>query len=183
MLAELSAIVGTISAINGAINTLKEGKANADDVGRLIGKFGSAAGKLDEFERKKKLRKPLTPAQAMSLSIARRNAANTMRQLKDLCLMAGCMDVYLDAERIRKQSELEQKHYLKDIAAKRKRRQDKIQGIGMSLFIVVSIGFVCWGGYIVYQGWQQANNNSRLNDLKERRAIMRNIRRCGYTKC
>tara|TARA_B110000037_G_scaffold23725_1_gene27142 strand:- start:503 stop:1054 length:552 start_codon:yes stop_codon:yes gene_type:complete len=183
MFAELSAIVGTISAINGAINTLKEGKANADDVGRLIGKFGSATGKLDEFERKKKLRRPLTQSEAMDLSIARRNTANTMRQLKDLCLMAGCMDVYNDAERIRKNSELEQRLWLKDVGVKRRKRREKIQGIGLTLFIVASLVFLGWGGYIVYQGWQQANINSRLNDLKENREIMRNIRRCGYTKC
>lgn len=183
MFAELSAIVGTISTINSAINTLKEGKANADDVGRLIGKFGAASGKLDEFERKKKLKKPLTPAQAMDLSIARRNAANTMRQLKDLCLMAGCMDVYNEAERIRKQSELDQRTYLKDISVKRKRRRNKINGIALALFLFLSVGLIFWGAYVVYEGWQKAKLNSKKILLEERREIMRNIRRCGHKKC
>ena len=58
MLLELGAIVSAIGTVNSAIETLKKGKANADDVARLIGKFGTQTQKLDEFERKQKLKRP-----------------------------------------------------------------------------------------------------------------------------
>ena len=57
MLAELAGIVSAISAINQTVATLREGKANADDVARLIGRFGTQQRKLDDFERKQKLKR------------------------------------------------------------------------------------------------------------------------------
>jgi hypothetical protein len=72
MFAELAAITSAISAINNTIATFKEGKANAQDAAALLGKFGSTAQRLDDWERKKKLKRPLTPKEAMDLSIKRR---------------------------------------------------------------------------------------------------------------
>ena len=55
MFAELAAITSAISAINQTISTFKEGRANAQQAAALLGKFGTTAQKLDDWEKKKKL--------------------------------------------------------------------------------------------------------------------------------
>ena len=62
MFAELAAITSAISAINQTIATFKEGRANAQDAAALLGKFGTTAQKLDDWERKKKLKRRRTKA-------------------------------------------------------------------------------------------------------------------------
>ena len=61
MFAELAAITSAISATNNTIATFKEGKANAQDAAALLGKLSNTAQRLDDWERKKKLKRPLTP--------------------------------------------------------------------------------------------------------------------------
>ena len=51
MFAELAAITSAISAINQTISTFKEGKANAQEAAALLGKFGTTAQKLDDWEK------------------------------------------------------------------------------------------------------------------------------------
>ena len=183
MFAELASIVSAISAINSTIATLKEGKANADDVARLIGRFGTQQQKLDQFERKQKLRKPLTPQAAIQLSLARRNANQAMRNLKDLCLMAGAPDIWRDAERSMRESERQQAQFLKDIVAKRRARKNKIHGISIAVFLVVSAFVIAGGAYVVFDGYQQAQRDKAKSALQNRRDVLRNIRQCGRGKC
>ena len=61
MFAELAAITSAISAINQTISTFKEGKANAQQAASLLGKFGTTAQKLDDWEKKKKLKRQPLP--------------------------------------------------------------------------------------------------------------------------
>ena len=161
MFAEIAAITSALGAINSTISTFKQAKANASDVSRLVSKFGGASEKLDDWERKKKLKRPLT----------------------DVCLMAGCGDVWKEAERLKRQSEREQKEFLRTVHAKRKARKLKIQGIGMAFFIAFSMGFIAWGGYVIYQGTLQAQERSEAQKQKARQKVYRNIRKCGRSNC
>ena len=183
MLAELAGIVSAISAINQTVATLREGKANADDVARLIGRFGTQQRKLDDFERKQKLKKPLTPEQAIRLSLARRNAKQAMRNLKDLCLMAGAPDIWRDAERSMRESERQQAEFLKDIISRRRARNNRIRGISIGIFLVVSLVLIVMGSYVVYSGYQAAQIQKKKTYLERRQEEMRNIRKCGRAKC
>lgn len=183
MFAEIVAITSALSAINSTISTFKEAQANASDVSRLVGKFGGTSEKLDDWERKKKLKRPLTTKEAIDLSLARRQVKTTERALKDICLMAGCGDVWREAERLRSQSEREQKEFLRTIHAKRKARKIKMQGIGTAVFIAFSIVCITWGGYVVYQGTIQAQERSETQKKKARRQVYRNIRKCGRSDC
>ena len=101
MFAELAAITSAISAINNTIATFKEGKANAQQAASLLGKFSTTAQKLDDWEKKKKLKRPLTPKEAMDLSIKRREIKAVETKIKDHLMMAGMSSVWKDAERIR----------------------------------------------------------------------------------
>ena len=98
MFAVLAAITSALSAINSTIATFKEGKANAQDAAALLGKFGSTAQRLDDWERKKKLKRPLTPKEAMDLSIKRREIKNIDEEDKKIIIEALWDIIYSDED-------------------------------------------------------------------------------------
>lgn len=183
MFAELAAITSAISAINQTIATFKEGKANAQDAAALLGKFGSTAQRLDDWERKKKLKRPLTPKEAMDLSIKRREIKTVETKIKDHLMMMGMSDVWRDAERIRKESERSHLQYLKDIHKKRKERQQRMKDRFTVLFIICSLGFIAWSGWYIYEAIQEARLDSAKQRLEQAKERQRNLRKCGRIKC
>ena len=183
MFAELAAIGSALSAINSAVSTYKETKANAQDAARLLGKFSETSAKLDKWEKKTKLKRPLTPKEAMDLSIQRRNIKNTETQIKDICLMSGCIDIWQDAQRIRAQSEKEHQQYLKTVHIKRQKRRKKIRQISIVVLIVVFIVTLGVTGYGSKWLYEQYKIQEAKQELKQKRRILRNIRECGRQKC
>ena len=183
MFAELAAIGSALSAINSAVATYKETKANAQDAARLLGKFSETSAKLDKWEKKTKLKRPLTPKEAMDLSIQRRKIKNTETQIKDICLMSGCIDIWQDAQRIRAQSEKEHQQYLKTVHIKRQKRRKKIRQISIVVLIVVftiTLGVTGYGSKWLYE---QYKIQEAKQELKQKRKILRNIRECGRQQC
>ena len=183
MFAELAAITSAISAINNTIATFKEGKANAQEAAALLGKFSNTAQRLDDWEKKKKLKRPLTPKEAMDLSIKRREIKAVETKIKDHLMMMGMSDVWRDAERIRKESERAHQQYLKDIHKKREERQQRMKDRFAVLFIVCSIVFVGWAGWYVYEAIQDARLDSAKQRLEKAKERQRNLRKCGRYKC
>ena len=183
MFAELAAIGSALSAINSAVATYKETKANAQDAARLLGKFSETSAKLDKWEKKTKLKRPLTPKEAMDLSIQRRKIKNTETQIKDICLMSGCIDIWQDAQRIRAQSEKEHQQYLKTVHIKRQKRRKKIRQISIVVLIVVftiTLGVTGYGSKWLYE---QYKIQEAKQELKQKCKILRNIRECGRQQC
>ena len=183
MFAELAAIGSALSTINGLVSTYKETKANAQDAARLLGKFSETSAKLDKWEKKTKSKRPLTAKEAMDLSIHRRKIKNVETQLKDICLMSGCIDIWHDAQRIRAQSEREHQQYLKTVHIKRKERQRKVRAVMVVILIVtftVSLAVTGYGSKWLYE---QYKIQEAKQELKEKRRILRNIRECGRQKC
>ena len=157
MFAELASIGSALSAINSAVATYKETKANAQDAARLLGKLSETSAKLDKWEKKTKLKRPLTPKEAMDLSIQRRKIKNTETQIKDICLMSGCIDIWQDAQRIRAQSEKEHQQYLKTVHIKRQKRRKKIRQISIVVLIVVfivTLGVTGYGSKWLYEQYK-----------------------------
>ena len=183
MFAELAAIGSALSTINSLVSQYKETKANAQDAARLLGKFSETSAKLDKWEKKTKLKRPLTPKEAMDLSIQRRKIKNTETQIKDICLMSGCIDIWQDAQRIRAQSEKEHPQYLKTVHIKRKKRRKKIRQISIVVLIVVftiTLGVTGYGSKWLYE---QYKIQEAKQELKQKRKILRNIRECGRHQC
>ena len=54
MIAETSAVLGTLNAVNGAISTLRETKSNVDSLSRVFGRVTTAASSIAEVEAKAK---------------------------------------------------------------------------------------------------------------------------------
>jgi len=183
MFAELAAIGSALSTINGLVSTYKETKANAQDAARLLGKFSETSAKLDKWEKKTKSKRPLTAKEAMDLSIHRRKIKNVETQLKDICLMSGCIDIWHDAQRIRAQSEREHQQYLKTVHIKRKERQRKVRAVMVVILIVTFIVTLAVTGYGSKWLYEQYKIQEAKQELKEKRRILRNIRECGRQKC
>ena len=183
MFAELAAIGSALSTINSLVSQYKETKANAQDAARLLGKFSETSAKLDKWEKKTKLKRPLTPKEAMDLSIQRRKIKNTETQIKDICLMSGCIDIWQDAQRIRAQSEKEHQQYLKTVHIKRQKRRKKIRQISIVVLIVVFIVTLGVTGYGSKWMYEQYKIQEAKQELKQKRKILRNIRECGRQQC
>ena len=183
MFAELAAIGSALSTINSLVSQYKETKANAQDAARLLGKFSETSAKLDKWEKKTKLKRPLTPKEAMDLSIQRRKIKNTETQIKDICLMSGCIDIWQDAQRIRAQSEKEHQQYLKTVHIKRQKRRKKIRQISIVVLIVVFIITLGVTGYGSKWKYEQYKIQEAKQELKQKRKILRNIRECGRQQC
>ena len=183
MFAELAAITSAISAINQTISTFKEGRANAQEAAALLGKFSNTAQRLDDWEKKKKLKRPLTPKEAMDLSIKRREIKAVENKIKDHLMMMGMSDVWRDAERIRKESEKQHQQYLKDIHKKRKERQKKLKERASILFIICSLIFIAWSGWYIYEVVQERRLDSAKQRLEQAKERQRNMRKCGRYKC
>lgn len=183
MFAELAAIGSALSTINGLVSTYKETKANAQDAARLLGKFSETSAKLDKWEKKTKSKRPLTAKEAMDLSIHRRKIKNVETQLKDICLMSGCIDIWHDAQRIRAQSEREHQQYLKTVHIKRKERQRKVRSVMVVILIVTFTVTLAVTGYGSKWLYEQYKIQEAKQELKEKRRILRNIRECGRQKC
>jgi hypothetical protein len=181
--AELAAISSALSTINGLVSTYKETKANAQDAARLLGKFSETSARLDKWEKKTKSKRPLTPKEAMDLSIHRRKIKNVETQLKDICLMSGCIDIWHDAQRIRAQSEREHQQYLKTVHIKRKERQRKVRAVMVVILIVTFTVTLAVTGYGSKWLYEQYKIQEAKQELKEKRRILRNIRECGRQKC
>jgi len=183
MFAELAAIGSALSTINGLVSTYKETKANAQDAARLLGKFSETSAKLDKWEKKTKRKRPLTAKEAMDLSIHRRKIKNVETQLKDICLMSGCIDIWHDAQRIRAQSEREHQQYLKTVHIKRKERQRKVRAVMVTVLIVTFTITLAVTGYGSKWLFEQYKLQEAKQELKEKRKILRNIRECGRQRC
>ena len=183
MFAELAAIGSALSAINSTISTLKESKANASDAVSLLSKFGAASSKLDRWEQKTKSKRPLTPKEAMDLSIHRRKIKMQEQQIKDICLMSGCADVWHEAQRIRAQSERDHKDFLKTAHIRRKQRKDKIKNYAIALFISFSLGAITGTGFVLHNAYEKVQLKNAKDRLKRAKEIQRNIRKCGRQKC
>ena len=179
MFAELAAIGAALNAVNGVIQTLRDTQANASDAAKLPGKFSDTASKLDSWEKKTKLKRPLTTKEAMDLSIQRRKIKQAERDIKDICLMAGCGDVWKEAQRIRAQSERDHADYMRDIARKRKIRRAKFRNYAIVFLLFtlcIMLSVTGWGVKQVWNKWKEV-------EMLERYEEIRNLRKCGRSKC
>lgn len=183
MFAEISAVIGILNTVNSAISTLKESRANAQDAASLLGKFGDATNKLNQWEKKTKLKRPLTAKEAMDLTLARRKIEQVDRELKDACLMMGCADVYNEMKRVQYESEQAHKKYMRGIEIKRRKRRKAFEQYMTAFGIVIILVAFCaisYGGYRAYLNYKISTTKDRLELIKEQK---RNMRKCGRVEC
>ena len=101
MIAEVTAVIGALNAVNGAISTLKETKSNVDSISRVFGRVTQAASGLAEVEEKVRTGKlVLSTTDAMKISMAKKQVADYEKQLKDLFIYSGNGDMYNEMKKI-----------------------------------------------------------------------------------
>ena len=150
MIAEISAVLGTLNAVNGAISTLRETKSNVDSLSRVFGRVTTAASSIAEVEAKAKSGKiTLSQKDAMEIDMAKKRIADYDRQLKDIFLMTGNMQTYEEMKRLQATSvAAAKKRAARAKAQKNANKQEFVlytKAIAISLLLVlVSIPLLVW---------------------------------------
>ena len=150
MIAEISAVLGTLNAVNGAISTLRETKSNVDSLSRVFGRVTTAASSIAEVEAKAKSGKiTLSQKDAMEIAMAKKRLADYDRQLKDIFLMTGNMQTYEEMKRLQATSvAAAKKRAARAKAQKNANKQEFVlytKAIAISLLLVlVSIPLLVW---------------------------------------
>lgn len=144
MIAEISAVIGTLNAVNSAVSTLKQSGSNAQSLGQALNRLATASKNIDQIKRQRKAGKVLTLQEATQLALAEKQIKDYERDLKDLCLVSGNAELY---NRM-KQLQAESKRVLEEqeLAARRKRVQkaqmmeDVTIAVSIGVMIVLLLG-------------------------------------------
>ena len=149
MIAEISAVIGTLNAVNSAVSTLKQSGSNAQSLGQALTRLGTASKNIEKVKQQRKAGKVLTIQEATQLALAEKQVRDYERQLKDLCYLSGNADLF---NRM-KQLQAESKRALEEqeLAARRKRVQkaqmmeDVTIAVSIGVMLVLLLGLF---GYI-----------------------------------
>ena len=148
MLAEVTAVIGALNAVNGAISTLKETKSNVDSISRVFGRVTQAASGLAEVEEKVRTGKlVLSTTDAMKISMAKKQVADYEKQLKDLFIYSGNGDMYNEMKKIQITSVQAAKKRAAKAKAITAAKNDKNEIMVLAITIVILILTVS-GGFL-----------------------------------
>ena len=147
MLAEISVI---IAGVNMASNAIKSAAGAADDlstIGAFLGKLGGAEVELAKAQNAG----GLSEADAIKTALARKQIADTMREVKDLFTLSGNGHLYQECmEEMAKARVAKQEEILKLAKLRRQRNADLLQaGILILIFLVLVPAIVGSIGYIL----------------------------------
>jgi len=131
MIAEISAAIAAVQAVNSAISSLKESAGHAGDLSAVVGRWAEATEKAQEAE--KKGAGVMSYKEALQLESVSRQLANFDRQLQDICLLQGQGDLYTSIKRRMEESRLAHEKEVARIRLKRKQRQEAFRLGGIIL--------------------------------------------------
>jgi|TARA_A100001011_G_C13979739_1_gene702781 methylphosphotriester-DNA--protein-cysteine methyltransferase len=138
LIAEISAILGTLNAVNSAVSTIKQTGDNASQLGQALNRLGVASRAIDKVKQQKQNGAILTLQEATQLALAEKQLKDYERDLKDLCYISGNADLYNRMKQLQADSKKAQED--KKIA-ERKRRVKRAQTFE-EITLAVSIVFL-----------------------------------------
>lgn len=138
MIAEISAAIAAVQAVNGAIQSLKESAGHAGDLSAVVGRWAEATEKAQEAE--KKGAGVMSYKEALQLESVTRQLANFDRQLQDICLLQGQGDLYHSIKRRMEESRLAHEKEVAKIRAKRKELRETMK---------LAVTIVGWGVFFL----------------------------------
>lgn len=138
MIAEISAAIAAVQAVNGAIQSLKESAGHAGDLSAVVGRWAEATEKAQEAE--KKGAGVMSYKEALQLESVTRQLANFDRQLQDICLLQGQGDLYHSIKRRMEESRLAHEKEVARIRAKRKELRETMK---------LAVTIVGWGVFFL----------------------------------
>ena len=148
MIAEISAAIAAVQAVNGAIQSLKESAGHAGDLSAVVGRWAEATEKVQAAE--KKGAGVLSYRDALKLESAARMLSNFDRQFQDICLLNGQGDLYRSVKNRMEESRLAHEKEVAKLRAKRREFQKTMKLLGTILFSRVSFMGILLGALYLY---------------------------------
>ena len=148
MIAEISAAIAAVQAVNGAIQSLKESAGHAGDLSAVVGRWADATEKAQAAE--KKGAGVMSYKEALQMESVTRQLANFDRQLQDICLLQGQGDLYRSIKQRMEESRLAHEKEVAKLRAKRKEFQKTMKLLGTILFSGVSFMGILLGALYFY---------------------------------
>lgn len=153
MIAEISAILGTLNAVNSAVSTIRTTSSNANSLGTALTRLGVASKAIDRVKLEKKAGKILSLNEATQLALAEKKLADYERELKDLCLISGNAPLYNRMKEL--QADSKKALELQQNSERRKKIQrDKVlEDVGIAVAIGVLILILLGMFTFIYLGY------------------------------
>jgi len=148
MIAEISAAVAAVQAVNSAISSIKESAGHAGDLSAVIGRWADATEKAQAAE--KKGAGVMSYKEALQMESVTRQLANFDRQLQDICLLQGQGDLYRSIKQRMEESRLAHEKEVAKLRAKRKEFQKTMKLLGTILFSGISFMGILLGALYLY---------------------------------
>ncbi len=139
MIAEISAILGTLNAVNSAVGTLKQTSANANSLGRALTRLGSASKAIEKVKAQRKAGKILSIQEATQLALAEKQLADYERELKDICYISGNAPLYNRMKQLQAESRQAVEKEQKAIKRKKLQRAQTLEDVGLAVAIGVLV--------------------------------------------
>ena len=148
MIAEISAAVAAVQAVNSAINSIKESAGHAGDLSAVIGRWADATEKAQAAE--KKGAGVMSYKEALQMESVTRQLANFDRQLQDICLLQGQGDLYRSIKQRMEESRLAHEKEVAKLRIKRREFQKTMKLVGTILFAGISFMSIMLGALYLY---------------------------------
>ena len=148
MIAEISAALAAVQAVNGAIQSLKESAGHAGDLSAVVGRWAEATEKAQQAE--KKGAGVMSYKEALQMESVTRQLANFDRQLQDICLLQGQGDLYRSIKQRMEESRLAHEKEVAKLRAKRREFRKTMKLLGTILFSGVSFMAILIGALYLY---------------------------------
>lgn len=148
MIAEISAALAAVQAVNSAISSIKESAGHAGDLSAVVGRWADATEKAQEAE--KKGAGVMSYKEALQMESVTRQLANFDRQLQDICLLQGQGDLYRSIKQRMEESRLAHEKEVAKLRAKRKEFRKTMKLLGTILFAGVSFMAILLGALYLY---------------------------------
>ena len=147
--ATIAAVLQGLKALNDGLATVKEAGANAGQISNLVTKYSDLDQKIRDVESKKA--GVLSVKDSMNLQVAKQQATNFHRALKDSLLMQqGGAAQYKEIMQRIEDSKVAHEREVNRLKIKRRQRQKLIKEVSL----YVTIGSICImfaiGGLYVY---------------------------------
>ena len=149
--AAIGAVIQGLKALNDGLATVKEAGANAGQISNLVSKYADLDEKIRDVEQRKA--GVLSVKDSMNLQVAKQQAANFHRALKDSLLMQqGGAAQYKEIMQRIEDSKVAHEREVNRLKIKRRQRQKLIKEI--SLYVTIGsccIMFAIGGLYLYVQ--------------------------------
>ena len=98
-------------------------------------------------------------------------------------MLPGGQKIWADAQAIKRKSEKDREIYMRTVAARRRERKRKVQGITIALGLVLIVTIVSVSSYYMHDIWQATKLENLKQKLEQAKTKRRNMLRCGRERC